>query len=190
MVLVIDNYDSFTYNLVHLIGALGHPVSVVRNDALEADEIRALHPSHLVISPGPGRPEQAGCTLAYLQACATELPILGVCLGHQAIGHFFGARIVGANTLVHGKSTPVFHQSRSLFANLPNPLRAGRYHSLIVSPDDLSPELEILATSSEGEIMALRHRELPLAGVQFPPESILTENGAELMQNFFNHFRS
>jgi len=184
MVLLIDNYDSFTHNLAHLIGALGHEVQIYRNDALTVQDIRALAPTHLVISPGPGRPENAGRTPEMIQKLTGELPIMGVCLGHQAIGQVFGGVVSHAPVLVHGKATPLFHQGRSLFSNLPNPFEVGRYHSLTVLHESLPAELEVLATSGDGQIMALRHRQFPVFGVQFHPESILTEHGDLIMQNF------
>lgn len=186
MVLVIDNYDSFTYNLVHQIGALGYELQVFRNDAITLDEIEALAPSHIVISPGPGRPEDAGISEELVSRFGNDIPILGVCLGHQAIGEVFGAEVGPADTLVHGKTSPVFHDARGIFQNIPNPFNAGRYHSLTVTSQELPEELEALANSGDGHLMALRHRTLPIYGVQFHPESILTEYGDTLIQNFLN----
>ena len=184
MVLDIDNYDSFTYNLVHQIGAMGYEVRVVRNDALMVEEIRDQSPSHIIISPGPGRPENAGISEQLIRDLGPDIPILGVCLGHQAIGQVFGAKVLSAHQLVHGKAKPVFHEGRAIFANVPNPFQAGRYHSLMVSGDGLPPELEPLASSGDGQLMALRHRQYPVYGVQFHPESILTEYGDTIIQNF------
>ena len=188
MILVVDNYDSFTYNLVHLIGSLGFEMKVVRNDELSPEEARDLAPTHLVISPGPGRPENAGYSNEYIRTLSGTIPTLGVCLGHQAIGQVFGGKVVHASQLVHGKATPVFHEGRSIFANLPNPLLAGRYHSLAVDPDSLPGEIEVLAHSGDGQIMAIRHRDLPIIGVQFHPESILTTHGQQLIQNFMQRY--
>ena len=182
MILLVDNYDSFTYNLAHLFGELGCEVEVRRNDAIDADEAEALAPSHLVISPGPGRPEGAGNTPAVLERLAARVPTLGVCLGHQAIVEAFGGEIGPAKRLVHGKSSPVTHDGRGLFRGLPSSFEAGRYHSLAatVVPD----VLEVSATCAEGEVMAVRHRELPVDGVQFHPESVLTPVGHDLARNF------
>ena len=182
MILLIDNYDSFTYNLAHLFGELGCEVEVRRNDAIDADEAEALAPSHLVISPGPGRPPSAGNTPAILERLAPRVPTLGVCLGHQAIVESFGGEIGPAKRLVHGKSSPVTHDGRGVFRGLPPSFEAGRYHSLAALrvPD----VLEVTATCAEGEVMAVRHRELPVEGVQFHPESVLTPVGRDLARNF------
>jgi para-aminobenzoate synthetase component 2 len=182
VILLVDNYDSFTYNLAHLFGELGCEVEVRRNDAIDADEADALAPSHLVISPGPGRPSGAGNTPSILSRLAGRVPTLGVCLGHQAIVEEFGGEIGPAKRLVHGKSSPVTHDGRGLFDGLPSSFEAGRYHSLaaLTVPD----VLEVSATCAEGEVMAVRHRELPVDGVQFHPESVLTPVGRDLARNF------
>ena len=190
MILLIDNYDSFTYNLVQYFGALGQEVLVRRHDAIGLDEIDALAPDHLVISPGPGTPDEAGISLAAIRHCAGRLPILGVCLGHQAIAQVFGARVVRAARVMHGKISPIRHQGQGLFAGLKQPLTVTRYHSLIVESDSLPDELEVTAWTLPGsaeqspEIMGLRHRHLPIVGVQFHPESILSEQGMALLANF------
>jgi anthranilate synthase/aminodeoxychorismate synthase-like glutamine amidotransferase len=184
VILVIDNYDSFTFNLVQYLEELGAGVEVARNDALGCDDIGALAPEALVISPGPGRPQEAGVTLAAIARFSGRLPILGVCLGHQAIGQAFGARIVRAPTLMHGKTSAVRHDGRTIFAGLPDPVQATRYHSLVVDPASVPQELEVSATTDDGVVMGLRHRAHPTEGVQFHPESILTTGGRELMSNF------
>ncbi len=182
MILLIDNYDSFTYNLAHLFGELGAEVSVYRNDAIDADEAARLSASHVVISPGPGRPAAAGATKEIIRRLAPTTPTLGVCLGHQAIVEVFGGEVGHARELVHGKSCTVRHDGRGLFAGLPGELAAGRYHSLAATrvPD----ELEISARAADGEVMAVRHRKLPVDGVQFHPESVLTPLGLEIARNF------
>ena len=182
MILLVDNYDSFTYNLAHLFGELGAEVVVRRNDAIDGDGAERLTPSHLVISPGPGRPADAGATPEIVRRLARTTPTLGVCLGHQAIVEVFGGEIGAAHELVHGKSCTVRHDGRGLFAGLPEELEAGRYHSLAATT--IPPELEISATAEDGEVMAVRHRELPVDGVQFHPESVLTPLGREIAQNF------
>lgn len=190
MILLIDNYDSFTYNLVQYFGALGQEVVVRRHDAITLDEISALAPDHLVISPGPCTPDDAGISLAAIRHCAGRLPILGVCLGHQAIAQVFGARVVRAAQVMHGKTSQIGHQGQGLFAGLKQPLTVTRYHSLIVEADSLPAELEVTAWTlpeqpqQKLEIMGLRHRHLPIVGVQFHPESILSEQGMELLANF------
>jgi anthranilate synthase/aminodeoxychorismate synthase-like glutamine amidotransferase len=184
MLLLIDNYDSFTYNLSQLLGRLGADVRVVRNDAISAQGILDAAPSHVVISPGPGNPDQAGVTLGAIAACAGRIPLLGVCLGHQAIGQAFGGRVVRAPRVMHGKTSPVLHDGRGLFAGVPSPLPAGRYHSLVVEPASFPDALEVTARTSEGEIMGLAHRALPVFGVQFHPESVLTPDGERLLANF------
>jgi anthranilate synthase component 2 len=181
-VLLIDNYDSFTYNLAHLFGELGAEVTVIRNDAIDADEAEALVPSHLVISPGPGRPEDAGATPAIIERLAQRIPTLGVCLGHQAIVQVFGGDIGSARELVHGKATTVSHDGRGIFTGLPDDFLAGRYHSLAAT--SVPDVFEVSATTPDGEVMAVRHRELPLDGVQFHPESVLTPLGRDIVQNF------
>jgi len=182
--LLVDNYDSFTFNLVQYLGELGAAVEVHRNDQIDVDGIRARHPDGVVLSPGPCTPDQAGVTLPAIRALAGEVPILGVCLGHQAIGQAFGGRVVRNARIVHGKASPVRHRGRGLFAGLPSPFAAGRYHSLVVDRGTLPRELSITAWTEEGEIMGLRHRRLPVEGVQFHPESILTDGGKRLLANW------
>ena len=187
VILLIDNYDSFTYNLAHLFGELGAEVVVRRNDAITADEAVALQPSHLVISPGPGRPEDAGATPEILRQLCERVPTLGVCLGHQAIVQVYGGEVEQARELVHGKATIVEHDGRGIFAGLPEDFLAGRYHSLAATsvPDCF----EISATATDGEVMAVRHRELPVDGVQFHPESVLTPLGRDIARNFLQGVR-
>lgn len=184
MVLMIDNYDSFTYNLVQYLGELGREVKVIRNDKIDCEEIGRLKPAHMIISPGPCTPNEAGVSLAAITRFAGEIPILGVCLGHQAIGQAFGGNVVRAGRLMHGKTSPIHHDGRTVFHGLPSPYNATRYHSLIVERETLPACLEITAWTGEGEIMGIRHRELPVEGVQFHPESILTEHGHRLLENF------
>ena len=186
MVLMIDNYDSFTYNLVQYLGELGAQVAVFRNDAISLQEIEAMQPSHIVLSPGPCTPSEAGITLPLLARLAGKLPILGVCLGLQCIGEAFGGRVVRASRLMHGKTSPILHDGQTIFAGIPSPFNAMRYHSLIVEPESLPPTLEISARTAENEIMGLRHREVDIEGVQFHPESILTTDGKHLLQNFLD----
>jgi len=190
MLLVIDNYDSFTYNLVQILGQLLReagrtdvPLRVVRNDAVDLENIMAMEPSAVVISPGPGRPEEAGITIPAIRALSGRTPLLGVCLGHQAIAAAFGGRVVRAGRLMHGKASPVLHQGDALFAGLPSPFMAGRYHSLLVA-EPLPEPLMVTARTPEGEIMALRHRHHPTFGIQFHPESVLTPEGVRLLRNF------
>jgi anthranilate synthase/aminodeoxychorismate synthase-like glutamine amidotransferase len=186
-VLVLDNYDSFTFNLVQYLGELGAAVEVFKNDAIDVAGIRARAPGGILISPGPCTPNEAGISLTLLHALGGELPLLpifGVCLGHQAIGQAYGGRVVRADRLMHGKTSPILHDGRSLFEGLPSPFEATRYHSLIVERATLPASLEISAWTAEGEIMGLRHRELPVEGVQFHPESILTREGKELVANW------
>jgi anthranilate synthase/aminodeoxychorismate synthase-like glutamine amidotransferase len=185
--LLIDNYDSFTYNLVQAFLVLGAEVSVYRNDALTPQAAQALAPSHLCISPGPGTPYDAGVSMDMIRAFAGRIPVLGVCLGHQSIVEVFGGKVVRADRLMHGKTSLVRHDERTLFAGLPQPCEVGRYHSLIASPASLPAQLEVSALTEEGEIMAVRHRELLVEGVQFHPESILTPDGPKLMGNFLNY---
>ena len=188
MILLVDNYDSFTYNLAHLLGELGAEVVVRRNDEVTPDEAEQLGPSHLVISPGPGRPENAGATPAILRRLAPRVPTLGVCLGHQALVHFHGGEVGQARHLVHGKATSVAHDGRGIFSGLPEGFQAGRYHSLAAT---VVPEVfEISATAEDGEVMAVRHRDLPVDGVQFHPESVLTPNGRDIARNFLQGVRS
>lgn len=184
MVLVIDNYDSFTYNLVQYLGELGEEVMVVRNDAMTVDEIAALKPARIVISPGPCTPKEAGVSIEAIKRLAGAVPILGVCLGHQSIGEAFGGEVVRAERLMHGKTSQIKHDGKTVFRGLPNPFEATRYHSLIVKRETLPACLEVSAETAEGEIMGLRHRTLPVEGVQFHPESILTRPGKDLLRNF------
>ncbi|MDI6631585.1 MAG: aminodeoxychorismate/anthranilate synthase component II [Bacillota bacterium] len=186
MVLVIDNYDSFTYNLVQYLAEIGAEPVVFRNDAITPAEIAALNPSHIVLSPGPCTPNEAGICLDLIKEFTGRVPILGVCLGHQAIGQAFGGRVVRAPRLMHGKTSPIHHDGRTVFRNLPSPFTATRYHSLVVAPEGLPDVLEVSAWTAEGEIMGVRHREHPVEGVQFHPESILTEHGRELLRNFLD----
>lgn len=184
MVLMIDNYDSFTYNLVQYLGELGATVAVYRNDALTTREVADLAPSHIVISPGPSAPDQAGVSLAIIEAFAGRIPILGVCLGHQAIGQAFGGRVVRAKNLMHGKTSRIVHDGRGIFAGLPIPFTATRYHSLIVDGAGVPECLAVSAWTDQGEIMGLAHRVYAVDGVQFHPESILTEHGRDILRNF------
>ena len=186
MILMIDNYDSFTYNIVQYLGELGARVQVVRNDDLSVEGIEALRPEKLVVSPGPCSPDEAGVSLAAISRFAGRLPILGVCLGHQAIGQAFGGRVVHAQTLMHGKVAGITHIGAGLFHGLPSPFTATRYHSLAVERGTLPSCLEVTAWTDDGEIMGLRHREFDVEGVQFHPESILTEHGHALLRNFLN----
>lgn len=182
--LLIDNYDSFTYNLAQFLGELGAEVTVVRNDAITVEAIAAFAPDGLVLSPGPGHPEAAGVTMDVLARLAGKIPVLGVCLGHQALAHAFGAAVVRAGRVMHGKTSPVHHDGQGLFAGMPSPFVAGRYHSLIVDKQTLPAELLVTAETAEGEVMGLAHRTLPLYGLQFHPESVLTEDGKRLLANF------
>jgi anthranilate synthase/aminodeoxychorismate synthase-like glutamine amidotransferase len=184
MLLVIDNYDSFTYNLVQYLGELGEQVEVRRNDEITIDEIRTLKPSRIVISPGPGTPNDAGVSMNVIESFAGEIPLLGVCLGHQSIGQVFGGRVVRAPQLCHGKSSPVQHDGKTIFAGLAQSFSAGRYHSLIVEDEALPSCLEVSARTSDGIIMGLRHRDMKIEGVQFHPESIMTTEGKKLLANF------
>ncbi|HET7342353.1 MAG TPA: aminodeoxychorismate/anthranilate synthase component II [Methylomirabilota bacterium] len=186
MILVVDNYDSFTYNLVQYLGELGATLEVVRNDALDVDAIARMAPERIVISPGPGNPDQAGVSLDVIRRLGASTPILGVCLGHQAIGQAFGATVSRARTQMHGKTSAIRHDGRGVFAGLPNPFVATRYHSLVVLEDTVPADLEVSARAEDGEIMGLRHRRLPIEGVQFHPESILTVEGKRLLGNFLN----
>ena len=188
-ILVVDNYDSFVYNLVQYLGELGAEPVVRRNDRIDVDGARSLEPDGLLVSPGPGRPEEAGASCALIEALAAEVPVLGVCLGHQCIGAVYGASVV-RHTVMHGKTSEIHHDGRGVFAGLANPLVATRYHSLVVDPSSVPPELEVSARTQEGleeggaTVMGLRHRELPVEGVQFHPESILTESGRQLVANW------
>lgn len=183
-VLMVDNYDSFTFNLVQYLGELGAEVSVRRNDAIDVAGARALAPDAIVISPGPCTPAQAGISLALILELGGQIPILGVCLGHQCIGAAYGGRVVRAQRLMHGKTSPIEHDGRTIFAGLPNPFQAIRYHSLLVEAASLPDCLERSAWTAEGEVMGVRHKQLPVEGVQFHPESILTEHGRRLLANF------
>ena len=185
MVLVIDNYDSFTYNLVQYLGELGADVQVRRNNQITPDEVQAMRPARIVISPGPGRPEDAGISVEVIRRFGASTPILGVCLGHQAIGVVYGATVCRAHTPMHGKTSTVVHDGTGLFAGMTAPFLAGRYHSLVIAPDTVPAELEVTArTAEDGTIMAVRHRTCPVYGVQFHPESVLTEEGRHILQNF------
>ena len=184
MILVIDNYDSFTYNLVQYLGELGATLEVVRNDALDVDAVVRMAPERIVISPGPGNPDQAGVSLAVIRQLGPTTPILGVCLGHQAIGQAFGATVLRARVQMHGKTSDIRHDGRGVFAGLSNPFVATRYHSLVVLPDTVPADLEVTARAEDGEVMGLRHRRYPVEGVQFHPESILTVEGKRLLANF------
>ena len=183
MILVIDNYDSFTYNLVQYLGELGAAVTVARNDQITLDEISELNPERIVISPGPGDPDDGGISNEVIHTFGPSTPVLGVCLGHQCIGQVYGGKIARAPRLMHGKTSPVYHGNDGLFNGVPSPFQATRYHSLIVE-EPLPDCLQIIAFTSEGEVMGLRHKEYPVVGVQFHPESILTEHGKRILQNF------
>ncbi|CAH1225644.1 Aminodeoxychorismate/anthranilate synthase component 2 [Paenibacillus auburnensis] len=184
MILVIDNYDSFTYNLVQYLGELGEEVKVHRNDEITIQEIEEMAPDHILISPGPCTPNEAGISLELLQHFKGVIPIFGVCLGHQAIGQAFGGNVIRAERLMHGKTSPIYHNGTSVFEGLESPFTATRYHSLIVERESLPDCLEITAETAEGEIMALRHKEYPIEGVQFHPESIITDHGHTMLRNF------
>jgi len=184
MLLMIDNYDSFTYNIVQYFGELGEEVVVYRNDKITLDEIEALAPARIVVSPGPCSPEEAGISVAAIRHFAGRVPLLGVCLGHQAIGAAFGGRVVRSASLMHGKTSPIHHDGKGLFTGLPNPFEATRYHSLVVERSSLPAPLEVTAWVADGEIMGLAHRDLPVWGVQFHPESILTVGGMDILRNF------
>jgi anthranilate synthase/aminodeoxychorismate synthase-like glutamine amidotransferase len=184
MILMIDNYDSFTYNLVQYFGELGKEIKVFRNDKISIEKIKKLKPEKIVISPGPGRPEDAGITCEVIKAFAGKIPILGVCLGHQAIGFVYGGRIINAKNLMHGKTSLVYHNRKTIFKSIPNPFEATRYHSLLVEKKSLPQELEVIAWTKQGEIMGLKHKQLPVWGVQFHPESILTKFGKNILANF------
>jgi anthranilate synthase/aminodeoxychorismate synthase-like glutamine amidotransferase len=186
MILVIDNYDSFTFNLVQYLGSMGHELKVFRNDAIAPEEIERLAPESIVISPGPGRPENSGIIIETIKRFSGKMPILGVCLGHQAIGAAFGGSVVSAPQIMHGKTSEIFHDGRTIFEGLPDPFCATRYHSLMVSPENLPDCLEISARTMDGVIMGLRHRTMAVEGVQFHPESILTDTGMQLLSNFVN----
>ncbi|MGH7884117.1 MAG: anthranilate synthase component II [Thermodesulfobacteriota bacterium] len=184
MILMIDNYDSFTYNLVHYFGELGEQVEVYRNDKIDFDIIDSLNPEFIVISPGPCTPKEAGLSVDIVKKYSGKKPILGVCLGHQSIGYAFGANIVRAERLLHGKTSPIHHDNKGIFEGIPNPFEATRYHSLLIEKSSLPKDFEISAWTDEDEIMGIRHKELLIEGVQFHPESVLTESGKELLKNF------
>ena len=191
MILMLDNYDSFTWNLVHYLAELGADVKVVRNDERSVDELMAMQPEKVVISPGPCTPNEAGVSMPLIRACAGKIPLLGVCLGHQSIGQLFGGKIVRAGQVMHGKVSPMHHKGVGVFRNLPSPYTATRYHSLVIDKQSVPDCLEVTAWTETGdgeieEIMGVRHRELAIEGVQFHPESILTEQGHELLANFLN----
>ena len=184
MILIIDNYDSFTYNLVQYLGEMGEKLIVYRNDKITLEEIKKLKPDHIVISPGPGRPEDAGISKDLIREFAGKIPILGVCLGHQCIGEVFGGKVVGAKRLMHGKTSLIYHNGKDIFKGVENPFEATRYHSLIVERESLPSCLEITAETKEKEIMGLKHKDYPIWGVQFHPESILTKEGKKILKNF------
>ena len=186
MILMIDNYDSFTYNLVQYLGQLGEEVAVRRNDEITLVEIEAMKPEAIFLSPGPCSPEQAGITCDVVRTFHTKVPIMGVCLGHQAIGYSFGGRVVRAGRIMHGKTSPILNDGRTIFKGLSSPFPAGRYHSLLVERETLPECLEISAETEEGEIMGLRHKRWPVEGIQFHPESILTPGGKRIIKNFLN----
>jgi anthranilate synthase component 2 len=185
MVLIIDNYDSFTYNLVHIVAELTDDYKIIRNDDLTIDEIRALDPDKILISPGPGRPIDAGITEAVIEELGPEIPILGVCLGHQAIGEVFGGKVIHAPKLMHGKTSTIKHDGKSVFKNIPDGFTATRYHSLVLDPEQIPDDLEITARSEDGVIMGVRHRNHPIEGIQFHPESILTTEGPNIVKNWY-----
>lgn len=184
MILMIDNYDSFTYNLVQYLGALGQDIKVYRNDKLTLNQINKLKPRKIVISPGPGRPEGAGISVDVIRKFSGKIPILGVCLGHQAIGYAYGGRIINAKKLMHGKTSLIYHNKKAIFNGIPNPFEATRYHSLIVDKKTLPQCLEVIAWTKDGEIMGLKHKDFLLWGVQFHPESVLTKSGKDILANF------
>jgi anthranilate synthase/aminodeoxychorismate synthase-like glutamine amidotransferase len=186
MILVLDNYDSFTYNLVQYMGELGATLEVYRNDSLTVDEVKTLNPERIVISPGPGVPSDAGISMELIKELGASIPILGVCLGHQAIGEAMGGKVIRAQRLMHGKTSMITHNNKGVFAGLPSPLEATRYHSLVVDKETLPECLSITATSEDGYIMGLKHKEWPLEGVQFHPESVLTTHGKQMLKTFLN----
>ncbi len=186
MIVMIDNYDSFTYNLVQEMGKLGAEMEVYRNDVLSVDELEAQQPTALIISPGPGTPDQAGISVEAVQRFSGRIPLLGVCLGHQAIAQAFGGRIIHADRIMHGKTSPITHNGEGIFKDAPNPFAGGRYHSLAVEHQSLPDGFEITAESDDGEIMGIRHRRHPTIGIQFHPESVLTPDGPQIMKNFLD----
>ncbi len=185
-VLVIDNYDSFTYNLVQTLRVLGADVVVRRNDATSPSDLHDIEATHILVSPGPGRPEDAGCSMAIIQAAMPRVPVLGVCLGHHAVAAVLGSEIRPAATLMHGKTSPVYHDNRTLYEGLPNPFEAGRYHSLAITEPNAESDFVVTAYTSDGEVMGIRHKHLPTEGVQFHPESVLTPGGDRILQNFLD----
>ena len=188
MILLIDNYDSFTYNLYHYLGELGAKVEVYRNDKITVDEIESLRPEKIVISPGPRTPKEAGISCDTIKQFGARIPILGVCLGHQAIGAAYGGQIIRAPSIMHGKLSAVTHDSKTIFRDVKNPFAAMRYHSLVIDPKTLPAELTVSARTADGVIMAVRHKKFPVEGVQFHPESILTEEGKKLLHNFLSNY--
>lgn len=188
MILMIDNYDSFTYNLVQYVGELGEELQVYRNDKITLEEIERLAPDYLMVSPGPCTPNEAGISMDAIRHFAGKIPIMGVCLGHQSIGQVFGGKVIRAERLMHGKTSEVLHDGKTIFEGIPSPFTAARYHSLIVEEVSLPDVLEVSARTAEGEIMAVRHREYPIEGVQFHPESIITQHGKQLLKNFLTTY--
>lgn len=186
MILIIDNYDSFTYNLVQYVGEMGKPVTVFRNDQINLDQAMSLKPNHLIISPGPGAPQDAKISNDLIKYFADKIPILGVCLGHQCIAYSFEGEVIRNERIVHGKTSEIYHNGRTLFAGLPNPFSATRYHSLIVKEETLPDTLIVTAHTKEGEVMGIKHKDYACEGVQFHPESVLTKEGKQILQNFFN----
>jgi anthranilate synthase component II len=184
MIMVIDNYDSFTYNLVQAIGKRTKDIRVIRNREMSVEEIKSHSPHGIVISPGPGRPENAGVTVDVIRCLGPHIPILGVCLGHQAIGHAFGARVIHAPTLMHGRTSTLTHTGKTIYRSLPNPITVGRYHSLVVAPDHLPESLKVSSATEDGVIMGITHKEYPIEGIQFHPESILTPEGETILNNW------
>jgi len=190
MILIIDNYDSFTYNLVHLVAEATSDYKVIRNDDLSLKKVSALQPSGILISPGPGRPADAGISEAVVKELGSEIPILGVCLGHQAIGEVFGAKVIHAPTLMHGKTSKIFHDGKSIFQGIPKGFTATRYHSLVLDAETIPDVLEVSAETSDGVVMGLRHKEYPIEGIQFHPESILTTEGPKIVANWLNQIKN
>ncbi|MDQ0340664.1 anthranilate synthase/aminodeoxychorismate synthase-like glutamine amidotransferase [Caldalkalibacillus uzonensis] len=188
MIVMIDNYDSFTYNLVQYLGELGEELHVYRNDAIDLQGIQRLNPDYIMISPGPCTPNEAGISLDVIRHFAGKIPIFGVCLGHQSIAQVFGGKVVRAERVMHGKTSPIYHDGKTVFDQVPSPFEATRYHSLIVDKESLPSELEVSAWTEEGEIMAIRHKHLPIEGVQFHPESIITQHGKTLLKNFIQYY--
>jgi anthranilate synthase/aminodeoxychorismate synthase-like glutamine amidotransferase len=184
---MIDNYDSFTFNIVQYLGQMGEDVQVYRNDKITLDSIRRLKPQAIFLSPGPGSPHQAGITVDVIREFYADVPLMGICLGHQSIGFAFGGEIVRASRIMHGKVSPVEHDGKTIFSGLPNPFTAGRYHSLVVRPETLPSCLEVSARTAEGEIMGLRHKDYPVEGIQFHPESVLTPQGKRILRNFLKN---